>query len=285
MRYCGREFTERELKRIRELIAQEPQPTRVALSQEVCKSLQWYKADGGVKEMSCRVVLLRMQRDGLIKLPPPLRRNGNGKPYRYRSLEVEPKLPAVLPRGALDELQIQLVGKGKQSAVSNEHIARYHYLGYKPLPGAQLRYVVRFENEELVLFGFGACAWKVAPRDQFIGWSAEQRKAGLHLVVNNARFLILPWIQQKNLASKALSLVTKRLAEDWQQRYGYRPALLETFVQSDRFQGTCYKAANWIHVGQTTGRGKLDVKHEHAIPKKSIWLYPLSRDFRQILCP
>ena len=284
MRYCGREFTDKELRRIRELIAQEPQPTRWALSQQLCSSLQWYKADGGLKEMSCRVALLRMHRDGLIELPPPRRKNGNGKAYRRRTLEAEPRLPVVLAPGALDELQLELITTAKESALWNEHIARYHYLGYKPLPGAQLRYLVRFRTEELVLFGFGASAWKVAPRDQFIGWSAEQRKAGLHLVVNNARFLILPWIQHKNLASKALSLVTKRLAQDWQQRYGYRPVLLETFVQSNRFQGTCYKAANWIHVGQTTGRGKLDVKHEQAIPKKSIWLYPLKKDFRQILC-
>jgi len=284
MRYCGRDFTEQELEQIREIISEKPRRTRVDISRIVCQSLNWYKPDGGLKEMSCRVALLRMHRDGLITLPPPRTKNGNGKMYTHRSLKAEPKLPLFLPCRAFSELRVDLVTTAKESTLWNEYIARYHYLGYKPLPGAQLRYIVHFNSEELALLGFGASAWKVAPRDQFIGWSAEQRKKRLHLVVNNARFLILPWVQSKNLASKILSLVIKRLPEDWQNRYGYRPVLLETFVQHDRFLGTCYKAANWIHVGVTQGRGKLDVKHNNAIPKKDIWLYPLTKDFRQILC-
>lgn len=284
MRYCGRDFTEGELAWVRRLIAEEPKRTRVDISQDVCRAFRWYKPDGGLKEMSCRVALLRMHREGLITLPPPRRKNGNGKPHTRRTPTAEPKLPLLLPSGALAELEVELVSTHKQSALWNEYIARYHYLGYKPLPGAQLRYMVSFQNDEVVLFGFGASAWKTAPRDVFIGWSAEQRKARLHMVVNNARFLILPWIQRKNLASKALSVVSRRLAVDWQERYGYKPVLIETFVQSDRFQGTSYKAANWIYVGQTQGRGKLDVKHEHAVPKKSVWLYPLARNFRQVLC-
>ncbi len=284
MRYCGRDFTEGELAWIRRVLAEEPKRTRVCISQQVCRAFEWYKPDGGLKEMSCRVALLRMHREGLITLPPPQRKNGNGKPHTRRTPEGEPRLPVVLPSGALAELEVELVGTDKQSALWNEYISRYHYLGYKPLPGAQLRYMVSFQKDEVVLFGFGASAWKTAPRDRFIGWSTEQRKAGLHLVVNNARFLILPWVQRKNLASKALSVVSKRLAVDWQERYGYKPVLIETFVQSDRFQGTSYKASNWIHVGETQGRGKLDVKHENAIPKKSVWLYPLARDFRQVLC-
>ena len=220
MRYCGRDFSEGELAWIRRLIAEEPERTRVDISQEVCRAFGWHKPDGGLKEMSCRVALLRMHREGLITLPPPRRKNGNGKAHTRRTPEAEPRLPLVLFSGALAELRVELVSTHKQSALWNEYIARYHYLGYKPLPGAQLRYMVRFQNEELALFGFGASAWKTAPRDRFIGWSAEQRKAGLHLVVNNARFLILPWVQWRNLASKALSLVSKRLALDWQERYG-----------------------------------------------------------------
>jgi hypothetical protein len=284
MRYCGRDFTEEELAWIRRLIAEEPKRTRFDISQQVCRAFGWHKPDGGLKEMSCRVALLRMHREGLITLPPPRRKNGNGKAYTRRTPEAEPRLHVPLPPGALATLEVELVSTRKQSALWNEYIARYHYLGYKPLPGAQLRYMVSFRNEEVALFGFGASAWKTASRDRFIGWSCEQRKARLHLVVNNARFLILPWVQCRNLASKALSLVTKRLALDWQERYGYKPVLIETFVQSDRFHGTSYKAANWIHVGETQGRGKLDVKHEHAIPKKDIWLYPLSKNFKQVLC-
>ena len=147
-----------------------------------------------------------------------------------------------------------------------------------------MRYFARTDSRILALFGFGAAAWKTAPRDQFIGWSAKQRQSRLHLLVNNARFLILPWVRSANLASRLLAMATRRLADDWQQRYGYRPVLLVTFVETPRFQGTCYKAANWIYLGDTQGRGKLDVHHTARLPKKSVWVHPLARDFRRILC-
>lgn len=285
MRYCAREFSLQELQWIRGLIAEDPKRSRLELSRLVCTALKWCKPDGGLKEMSCRVALLRMQKDGLICLPAPRNRNGNGRLYRRRTAEAEPRLlPVALDVQAFSELHVELIATPKQSALWNEYIARYHYLGYKPLPGAQLRYAVRFHCEMLALVGFGASAWKVAARDQFIGWSAEQRKSRLHLVVNNARFLLLPWVQSKNLASKILSLLIKRVSADWEQRYGYRPVLLETFVEKHRFRGIPYKATNWVHVGVTKGRGKLDVKHRHTLPQKDIWLYPLNKDFRRILC-
>ncbi len=134
----------------------------------------------------------------------------------------------------------------------------------------------------MALLGFGAAAWKTAPRDRFIGWTSKQRERNLHLVVNNARFLILPWIHSRNLASKILSMVTNRIADDWQQCYGYRPVLAETFVE---IPGTCYKAANWICLGKTKGRGKLvDRQHKALLPKKTIWIYPLTRNCRRLLC-
>ena len=169
----------------------------------------------------------------------------------------------------------------KTSSLWNAYIDRYHYLGYTPLPGAQLRYFVKADGEILALLGFGAAAWKCAPRDTFIGWDAEARKRNLHLVVNNARFLIL--VQVKNLASRILSLAAKRIGSDWHARYGYAPVLLETFVDTERFTGTCYKASNWVCVGATQGRGKLDRYHEQKLPVKSVWLYPLDKDFRQCL--
>jgi hypothetical protein len=135
----------------------------------------------------------------------------------------------------------------------------------------------------VALLGFGAAAWKTAPRDDYIGWSAQQRKKNLHLIVNNARFLILPWVHSKNLGSKILSMAARKVASDWQSRYNYQPWLLETFVEKKRFCGTCYKAANWICVGDTKGRGKLDVKNEYKLPVKSVWLYPLCTNFRQKL--
>ena len=165
-----------------------------------------------------------------------------------------------------------------------EYIDRYHYLCYKPLPGAKLRYFVKSREEIVALFGFGAAAWKTAPRDHFIGWNKEQRENNIHLVVNNARFLILPWITSHNLASRLLSMVTKRLPCDWYNRYKYKPVLLESFVDQEKFKGTCYKASNWIYVGQTKGLGKVYWGRKISLPKKNIYLYHLKNNFKQLLC-
>ncbi len=174
---------------------------RVEISRAVCRDFKWYKHDGGLKDMSCRVALLRMEKDGLIKLPPPKRPCVNGKRRIQFTPATNPESPISLSAGELPDLKIKMVCSRKESALWNEYIHRYHYLRYTPLPGAQLRYCVYSQNNILALLGFGAAAWKIAPRDKFIGWTIEQRKNNLHLVVNNARFLILPWIKSKNLAS------------------------------------------------------------------------------------
>ncbi len=284
MRYCGREFSDTELELIRQLIAERPPRSRAQLSRVVCQRLSWYKADGGLKEMSCRVAMLRMQADGLISLPAPRNGNGNGRAYTRRTKATDPGLPIDQPVEQLRDLRLEIVTDRRTSHLWNEYIQRYHYLGYQPLPGAQLRYVVVSQGQVLALLGFGAAAWKLAPRDRWIGWSSEQRQQRLHLVINNARFLILPWITCRNLASKLLALAGRRVAQDWLERYGYRPVLMETFVETQRFAGTCYRAANWTHVGQTQGRGKLDTRHQAPLPVKDIWLYPLDKRFRSSLC-
>ena len=284
MRYCGRDFTAQELELIRQLIDEKPPRNRAQLSRLVCERLGWYKPDGGLKQMSCRVAMLRMHRDGLICLPPPRTRNGNGQPYTRISAATDPGRPLSRPVDQLTDLRLQIVADPCQSHLWNEYVQRYHYLGYQPLPGAQIRYLVRAQGQVVALLGFGAAAWKVADRDGFIGWSPDQRQARLHLLVNNARFLILPWVTCPNLASKLLAMALRRLSQDWQDRYSYRPVLVETFVETGRFEGICYRAANWIHVGQTQGRGKLDVKNQALLPVKDVWLYPLTRDFRQHLC-
>ena len=283
-RYCGRLFSAPELELIRAIIAEDPSRHRFALSKLVCERLAWRRANGQLKDMSCRVAMLRMHRDGLIRLPPPRRRHYNGTLHRRRTAQAEPQLPLVARVDELPALQVRPLADQREAQLWREYVDRYHYLGYTPLPGAQQRYLVTSGGQVLALLGFGASAWKAAPRDRFIGWSGAQREARLHLVVNNARFLILPWVQVRNLASTVLARSSSRLPDDWQARYGYRPLLLETFVQSDRFAGTCYRAANWTHVGQTQGRGKLDVHKLRALPKKDIWLYPLTRDFRRHLC-
>jgi hypothetical protein len=283
-RFCGREFTQAELESIRLLAASGAYPTRAALSRAVCELLGWRTPAGQLKAVSCRVALLRMQAEGLVQLPAGTRRVPRRGPVRCTPAG-EPQPPLWGSREDLPDLRLAVVrGRSAQARLWNELMARYHYLGYEPLPGAQLRYLVYSGERLLGALGFGAAAWKVAARDEFIGWSPEERQARLHLVVNNARFLLLPWVRVRNLASSVLALAARQLPEDWVTYYGYRPVLLETFVERQRFAGTSYKAANWICVGQTQGRGKLDRHRRCALPVKDVWLYPLRRDFRAVLC-
>jgi hypothetical protein len=247
-----------------------------------CERFNWKKRDGGLKDMSCRVAMLRMEKDGVIALPSPQRRHCKPKKHIQWSLFTSPMNEVTESAGSLS-LDFKIADKS-DSWLWNEFIDRYHYLGYTPLPGAQLRYLIRAGKDIVALLGFGASAWKTASRDRFIGWTKKQREENLHLVVNNNRFLILPWVRSSNLASRILSMAANRLQDDWEERYNYRPVLLETFVQKDKFRGTCYKAANWIYVGDTKGRGKKDVHHTTKLPEKSVWIYPLVKAFREELC-
>jgi len=278
VRYCGRNFSQEEIMQIRKLITEDPARSRAELSRLTCQVLKWYKADGGLKDMSARVAMLRMQEDGLISLPPP--RCKRPDPTVYVTDQTNPELPIAQAAGTLAPLYLQRVQHKSDSRLWNEYIERYHYLGHKPLPGAQLRYFIYAQNQLIALLGFGAAAWHTAPRDQFIGWSHDQRKKNLHLIINNARFLILPWVQSKNLASMILSKAAKRVPDDWQEQYNYRPVLLETFVEKPRFEGTCYKAANWQYLGQTKGRGKLGISGKQSVPIKDLWVYPLDTKFK-----
>lgn len=281
-RYCGRDFSAQELQDIVALIENNPLKNRVTLSRDVCRLFSWYKADGGLKEMSCRVAMLRMHRDGIIALPAPCTTNKCRRSKSPATSATNPQSSIEAPVHELGALQLQLVTR-KNSFLWNEYIQRYHYLGYTPLPGAQLRYFVTLHSQIIALLGFGAAAWQVAPRDKFIGWNHEQRARGLPLIVNNARFLILPWVQSKNLASKILSMVSRQLPIDWHNRYNIKPVLMETFVDSERFTGACYRAANWNHVGKTQGRGKLEKSKQQVVPVKEIFLYPLAKNFKRIL--
>jgi hypothetical protein len=277
-RYCGRDFTPKEFEQIRSLIKQNPEFNRMRLSKEVCRMLQWLKYDGNFKDMSCRVAMLRMHRGGLIELPPPTHAKGPVKKIEFTPA-TDPQSLVVCSVNHLPQLHFQRVTKAT-SALWNEYIERYHYLGYTPLPGAQLRYLIIAGKQIVALTGFGAAAWQTAPRDKFIGWNHDQRKKNLDLIANNARFLILPWVRSKNLASNILSLIARRLPDDWEEKYNVRPVLLESFVQKNLFAGTCYKAANWINVGQTKGRGKLGPPGKISVPIKDIWVYPLVKKFR-----
>lgn len=281
MKYGSRIFSKADIKCIQNH-AREPHISRRELSRRVCEDLDWYTPDGNLKDMACRVVLLRMQKDGLVELQPVKPRANNRYPIKHTE-NTAPQSPITCPVGQLHNIHLEPVTTKECSRLWNEYIDRYHYLGYKTLPGAQMRYFAYSDERLLGMFGFGAAAWTVAPRDKFIGWSHSQREAKLHLIVNNARFLILPWIKSQHLASKLLALAIKRLSNDWDNRYGYRPVLLETFVEKQKFSGTCYRASNWTCLGDTQGYGRHSGATAHALPIKSIWVFPLSSNFREIL--
>jgi hypothetical protein len=280
-RYCGKDWSESDVRRIRELIGASPLALRAELARLVCAAFEWRRPNGKYKLMSCRVAMIRMWRDGLIELPPA--RNAVRRPRQtFVSPASDPEPEVEISIKDLKDLRVDVCQK-KELRLWNEFIGRYHYLGYRIMPGAQIRYLIKAGESVLGAMGFGGPAWKVAPRDNFIGWTPDERQIGLHFIVNQTRFLILPWVRCKNLATKSLAMARARIAEDWEQRYGYRPVLLETFVDTTRFRGTCYKADNWIQVGLTQGRSRMDRAHKNAEPVKSIWLLPLSPDFRKRL--
>jgi hypothetical protein len=282
--YCGREFSSDDIQAIRGLMELAPSLQRTPLSRKLCELFKWTKANGELKDMSCRVALLRMQADGLITLPPSRMPRGRSPPSFPPTPATDAQTPLLQPVHELGGLTLQPLTGTAASRLWNEYIARYHYLGYTPMSGSQMRYNVFADDRLVALLSFGASAWRLAGRDRFIGWQERERLKNLQLVVNNARFLILPWIQSKGLASKIQSKVARQLPVDWHRRYGYSPVLLETFVESERHRGTCYKAANWIHAGQTSGRGKKSTVHHPIIPIKDIWLYPLRQNFVSVLC-
>ena len=285
-RYHGRDFTTGEMALMRALIAASPQQTRAGLARAFCRATGWVKPDGGLKEMMARVTMLRMHRDGIITLPPP---RHSPRPRRVPKFGPETEPPVTPMPQTLDAVRpirlVKVTGTGRAaSRLWNEFIARYHYLGHKTLVGAQMRYAVQDrEGRPLAMLGFSAAAWKTAPRDAFIGWSPDVRERNLPLMVDNSRYLIMPWVQIPNLASHILSNARRQLPQDWQSQYNISPVLMETFVETPRFSGITYKASGWIHVGDTQGRGRYDTKREFGKPIKAIWLCPLRKDWKRIL--
>ena len=281
----GRCVTPDDVTFISRLIADNPDWTRMRLSHELCALWSWQNAKGRMKDMACRTLLLKLHRAGRITLPPPR----TSCPNRRRNYSIEmPEAPAESIESPLCErmpVDVSLVKGAKQDRLFAGFLAHHHYLGYRGHVGENMKYLV-FDRERHALgcVLFGSAAWKTAPRDAFIGWDVRTRKQRLHLVTNNMRFLILPWVKIPHLASHILGRVARRISADWVEKYGRPIHLLETFVECDRFRGTCYRAANWIHVGQTQGRGKLDRKHRCDRPVKDIYVYPLSKRFREALC-
>lgn len=282
-RVSGRYLTEDELAFIRSIIAGNPAASRAEITRLVASALAWYQKNGELAATATIIFLKKLHENRLIELPPP-RTPYYSKPERRPSTPGGEPLPKT--RYRLDELlplTLQVVTTKKDRDLWSELIDRYHYLGCATFAGAQVRYLVHSPQGLVAVFGFSAAAWQVRDRDQFIGWNGDQRRQFLYLVANNSRFLILPWIKCPNLASKLLSLVARQLPSDWRERYGYAPVLLETFVDQ-RFRGTSYRASNWNLVGLSQGRGRQGVQLSKAkLVVKTIYLYPLTRDFRLIL--
>jgi hypothetical protein len=280
---CSKPFFNTDLEKVRNIITGNPLLNRQYLARLICKEFGWVAANGRLKEMSCKVALLKLHRRGLLELPASTRKPTSAKKKFIISSLSDPCFPIAKSVQEIGAIELVPVQTKSPSRLWNELIERYHYLGYTSLPGAQIRYLIYCRDGLMGAISFSASAWKTAPRDEWIGWDRIQREKNLHLIVNNSRYLIAPWVTVPHAASKILSLCAKRLRADWKVRYAYEPVLLETFVEKGRFKGTCYKAANWVCVGQTQGRGKKDVHHERLLPIKDIWMYPLVKDFREQL--
>ena len=284
-RYYGRDFTEDEMALLRALIADPASLSRRALSIEFCQRVGWLKPDGGLKDMMARVTMLAMHRDGVIALPPPRWQRGRPKPIVFGPDTEPPLFPAPATLDEVRPLDFRpVVHSTRESRLWNEFVGRYHYLGHKTLVGAQMRYAVHDRNGwPVAMLGFSTAAWKLAPRDKFIGWSPEKREKNLPMVVDNPRFLILPWITIPNLGSHILAIVRRRLPTDWSERYNITPVLIETFVETPRYTGAVYRASGWTRVGTTQGRGRYDRDKLYDKPRKDIWLRPLRRDWQRTL--
>jgi hypothetical protein len=275
-----------DLRLIRQLIEQEGAQGRSHISNRLCEIWDWRQSNGRFRQIACRELLRRLEARGLIRLPAQLcaaRRRG----YRNRT-EAPTALDCAPLQGRLGEfrgeLGVQLVVGPQPLALYRGLVGTYHYLGYQQATGAQLKYIAYFQDRPIACLSFGPAAWKIGARDQFIGWSPQARQQNLRWVVNNERFVIFPWVQIPCLASYLLGRTVRQLPGDWSRVYGHELALVETFVEKQRFVGTAYAAASWICVGQTLGRGRNDRTHHQSVSIKTIWLRPLRADFRSVLC-
>jgi hypothetical protein len=285
--FCGHALTESEVDLIRRITREFAKLTVTELAATLCELLEWRRPNGGLKSRECYLFLLELQRRGWLPwLPSVQARQQRARPAKT---EQPDPLPAALT-GSLAQyrpIRLELIEDAEQRRLFRQYLDRYHYLGYRAPYGAQLRYWVRAVQPELPPLAallFTSAAWRMAPRDRFIGWSDEVRPDNLPLVINNSRFLILPWGRIPHLASHILSLAARQLRPDWRDRYGVDPVLMETLVDRERYKGTCYRAANWVSVGFTQGRGRMDRNGKGQGSRKEILLYPLDRHWQRQLC-
>ncbi len=284
IKYRGRTATTQDVEFINKLIADNPDDSRRALSIKICRQWNWVQPNGALRDMVCRGFMLALHRAGYIRLPPPrIRVNPSIYHKKPQKVEVddtpiESTLKHVMP------LEFRQVRRTRFEPVFNSLIEQYHYLGYCQPVGEHLKYIVFAGSRPLACLSWSSAPRHIGCRDKFIGWPMSIRKQNLHLIAYNARFLVLPWVRIKHLASHILGRMTRMLPGQWNAMYNHRVYFVETFVDTERFKGTCYKAANWIHLGKTTGRGKDDQTHIANRSIKAVLGYPLSRNFRKHLC-
>ena len=279
----GRRIAPKDIELIKKLIDDNPSWGRTRLSKELCILWDHRSTNGNLKDMACRSLLLKLEKDKLIKLPPRksgtnnAKRNSSIRPVSHSSLPVKASLKDLSP------IQIKPV-EGSELDLFKCFLSLYHYLGFSGTVGENIKYMAYEKSgRPLSCLLFGSSAWACGPRDDFIGWDRKKREKNLSFMTNNSRFLILPWVSVKYLASHILSKVLKRIKDDWEAKYGHPLYLIETFVERDRFAGTCYKASNWTRVGTTKGRSRNDRSHNMEVPVKDIYLYPLTKKFRKVL--
>jgi hypothetical protein len=285
IKYRGRTFRADEIEFVRELIAENPADSRWVLSRKLCRAWNWVQPNGHLKDMVCRGFMLELERAGFIKLPPKRYRphNPSGRHRKPAKIDIEPR-PFTGPVSKIRPLDIHQVRRTPAEKVFNSLIEQYHYLGYCQPVGEHLKYIVYAQEHPIACFAFSSAPRHIGCRDRFIGWDKEARQKNLQFMAYNSRFLVLPWVESKCLASHLLGRIGRRISFDWQNLYNHPIYYLETFVDTERgFEGTCYKAANWIYLGLTTGRGKNDQTHKQNRSIKAVWGYPLHKKFKELL--
>ena len=286
--FCGQVVSKVQLNEIVEIISIFPKLSRSELANTICELFSWKRPTGKLKTVECRQFLERLDAKAVIRLPACRKQYANDtKTNIPRTEQTDTQAAISVKLNELSPILLTRVQCKEHRRLWYEYVDRYHYLGYRLPFGAQLRYFIKSGTKQGVILGclqFSSAAWKMAPRDRWIQWDDEQRKRNLQKIINNSRFLIFPWVKVKNLASSVLAMAVKTIPDDWQSCYGYRPVLMETLVDQKRFKGTCYKAANWAHVGATTGRGRMDRENKRkGMAVKEIYVYPLCNRFRQEL--
>lgn len=283
MVHSGRIFTSEDIDLIKWTRKRYPQLSRKELAATVCEFLEWTTPAGRAKIPQCRSFLEKLEQAGFIELPPAITMSGKSTwNVRIPDFTID-TTPITCKLKEIEPIQLEIARAGSDLKHWRQYVNEYHMLGDKEVFGSRLAYFIKSRKTILGCLQFSASSWALKSRDEWIGWKVQDRKLRLHLIVNNSRFLILPWVNVKNLASKVLSLAINQLQEDWLREYCYAPVLLETFVDTSHFAGTCYKASNWTYLGETQGRGRMDREKEHALSRKAIYMYPLQKDFRDCL--